>query len=152
MLLESGGRLAFADASGRPIAPVGSPAEAAAARRAGLLVVAFERPAGSELEAGIAGALAVAAELGRVRPRWASGLARVDVLGEEDFRLHSTVLPCPLLVARGRVGTHLSRLDELLPELSRHYQGLAGIDLRLNRRIVVQPLLSSAPARGSGGT
>jgi hypothetical protein len=179
VLLARGGRLAFADASGQPIAAVASPAEAAAARRAGLLVVAFERPAieavpaapgaadapaaagarlaqgsaaaeVSELAAGIAGALAVAMELRKVRPQWAAGLARIDVLGEEDFRLHTAALPCPLLVARGHVATHLRRLEELLPELHRHYQGLAGIDLRFSRRIVVQPLPSAAPSRGSG--
>jgi hypothetical protein len=154
VLLLSGERLAFADAAGHPIAPLGSPAETAAARRAGLLMVAFERPSaagGSELSAGIAGALAAAEELRRVRPRWAAALARIDVLGEEDFRLHSTALPCPLLVTGGRVATHLRRLEELLPELGRRYPALAGIDLRFSRRIVVQPLLSPAPERGGGG-
>jgi len=55
VLLRSGGALlqgdaealVYADASGRPIAPVGSPAEAAAARRRGLLVVGLPRFGGT---------------------------------------------------------------------------------------------------------
>jgi hypothetical protein len=167
VLLAGGGALFFADAGGRPIAPVGSPAEEERARRAGLLVVAFEQsvasamapgpapapgsPAvpGAQLSSGISGALAVAEELRRARPPWAAVLSRIDVLGEEDFRLHTAALPCPLLVTSGHVAAHLRSLEELLPRLAQHYQGLAGIDLRFTRRIVVQPLLSPAPERGS---
>jgi hypothetical protein len=152
-LLESGGRLLYADAAGAPIAPVASPAEAMQARREGLLVVRFEAAAPRRASAGIAGALAVAAELARVRPDWAARLERIDVLGEEgDYRLVSRALPCPLVVRGGPLAPQLQRCEELLPELTRRYEGLRQIDLRFPRRIVVEPIspLNSIPQPGRG--
>ncbi|HVT15687.1 MAG TPA: FtsQ-type POTRA domain-containing protein [Thermoanaerobaculia bacterium] len=149
VLLRSGEDLSYADARGRPIAPVPSPGEAAAARRSGLLVVAFShRP--EEDPGGIAGALAAAAELRGVRPDWAAGLVRIDVLGEEDYRLVSDALPCPLLVSGGHVAERLRRFERLMPQLARRYPGVASVDLRLSHRIVVQPVLSPQPKQGKG--
>ena len=143
VLLAGGGALAFADAEGRAIAPLTAPAEIAAARRQGLLEVSLS-PAAGEPAAAIAGALAVASELRRVHPDWAMQLTSVDVLGEEDYRLHSQALPCPVLVNRGRLAAHLRRLEEVLPLLEHHYTELAAIDLRFTRRIVIQPSLAAA--------
>lgn len=138
------GRLHYADTAGRPIVPVGSQEEV---RQAGLLEVQFAHPM-SEGGGGVAGALEVAAELGRVRPDWAGALTRIEVLGEEDFRLHTGALRFPLLVTRGQVGPKIRRLEELLPELERRYPAIAAVDLRFSRRIVVQP---AAPPGADGG-
>lgn len=135
--LFSEGRLYYADTAGRRIVPVASPEEA---RQAGLLEVRFSHP----VPEGVASALEVAAELGRVRPDWAGALTRIEVLGEEDFRLHSTALRFPLLVTRGQVGPKIRRLEELLPELERRYPAIAAVDLRFSRRIVVQPAAPGA--------
>jgi len=131
-LLRDGDRLVYADNDGRSIVPVGSPDEA---RQAGLLEVLFAHP----VSGGVASALAVAGELGRVRPDWAAALRRIEVLGEEDFRLHTEALPFPVLVTRGQVGAKARRLEELLPELERRYPVIDSVDLRFSRRIVVQP-------------
>ena len=144
-LLLSGQNLAYADTAGRPIAPVASPGELEEARKAGLLVVSFVRephPGG----VGVAAALKVAAELGRVQPDWAAKLAQIEVLGEEDFRLHTDALPFPLLVTAGQVGPKVQRLVELLPELTQRYSRIEAVDLRFSRRIVVQPSQSAQPA------
>ncbi len=141
-LLFSEGRLVYADTAGRPIVPVASPEEA---RHAGLLEVRFSHPVSGG--GGVASALAVAAELGRVRPDWAGALTRIEVLGEEDFRLHTGALRFPLLVTRGQVGPKIRRLEELLPELERRYPSIAAVDLRFSRRIVVQP---AAPGAAGG--
>jgi cell division septal protein FtsQ len=147
-LLLSGGTLSYADQEGRPIAPVPSPAERDEARRAGLLVVSLPpTPHGG----GVGAALEVAGDLGRVQPDWAAHLARIEVLGEEDFRLHTGALPFPLLVTRGTVGPKARRLQELLPELRRRYPKIAAVDLRFSRRIVVQPALPSPPPPGGAG-
>jgi cell division protein FtsQ len=138
--LLSEGRLYYADTAGRPIVPVGSPDEA---RQAGLLEVRFSHP----MPGGMTGALEVAAELGRVRPDWAGALTRIEVLGEEDFRLHTAALRFPLLVTRGQVGPKIRRLEELLPELESRYPSIAAVDLRFSRRIVVQP---AAPGAAGG--
>jgi cell division protein FtsQ len=138
--LFSEGRLYYADTAGRPIVPVGSPDEA---RQAGLLEVRFSHPM-SGGGGGMTGALEVAAELGRVRPDWAGALIRIEVLGEEDFRLHTAALRFPLLVTRGQVGPKIRRLEELLPELERRYPAIAAVDLRFSRRIVVQPAAPGA--------
>jgi cell division septal protein FtsQ len=141
--LFSEGRLYYADTAGRPIVPVGSPDEA---RQAGLLEVRFSHPMSGGV-GGVAGALEVAAELGRVRPDWAGALVRIEVLGEEDFRLHTKALRFPLLVTRGQVGPKIRRLEELLPELERRYPAIAAVDLRFSQRIVVQP---AAPGAAEG--
>jgi cell division septal protein FtsQ len=134
-LLERGSRLVYADEEGRPIAPVG---DVEAARRAKLVVVSF---AYRQLSAsdGVEGALEVAGELGRVQPDWAAALTRIEVLGEQDFRLHTSALRFPLLVTRGQVGPKAERLKTLLPELDRRYPAIQAVDLRFSRRIVVQP-------------
>jgi cell division septal protein FtsQ len=138
-LLRSGGRLVYADDEGRSITPVAAPEEA---RRDGLLEVLFAHP----VSGGVAGALDVAGELGRVRPDWAAALTQIEVLGDEDFRLHTEALPFPVLVTRGQVGAKARRLEELLPELERRYPVIESVDLRFSRRIVVQP---GAPVRAA---
>ncbi len=146
-LLQADGGLVYADSEGNAIAPVSTPEEREAARRDKLLVVSFsQRPHGE----GISAALGVAAELGRAQPTWAGQLSRIEVLGEEDFRLHTDALPFPLLVRSGQVKPKVERLVELLPELSRRYVRIEAVDLRFSRRIVVQPAQSSPPPGGTG--
>jgi cell division protein FtsQ len=148
-LLLAGSDLVFADADGRAIAPVATPVELEAARKAGLLVVSFR---GAPHPNGMAAALHVAAEVGRVDPNWAAKLAQIEVLGEEDFRLRTDALPFPLLVKEGEVAPKLQRLVTLLPELTRRYPKIEAVDLRFSRRIVVQPANSaSSPLVGTGG-
>jgi len=140
-LLRSGEGLVYADPDGRPIMQVDSVPEA---HKAGLLEVFFSHP----VPGGMESALEVAGELGRVRPDWSAALTRIDVLGEEDFRLHTDALPFSLVVTRGEVGPKARRLEELLPELERRYPVIDSVDLRFSRRIVVQP---GAPARTGAG-
>ena len=134
-LLVKGAGLVYADEKGRPIAPVEDPEQA---RRTGLVVVVFAHPLLSPSD-GVGGALEVAGELGRVQPSWAGALSKIEVLGEQDFRLHTGALRFPLLVTRGQVGPKVQRLTELLPELDRRYPAIQAVDLRFSRRIVVQP-------------
>jgi cell division septal protein FtsQ len=141
-LLRSGGQLVYADNGGQAITPVDSLPEA---RKAGLLEVTFSRP----VQGGMESAQKVAGELGRVRPDWAAALTQIEVLGEEDFRLHTEALPFPLLVTRGQVGPKARRLEELLPELQRRYPVIESVDLRFSRRIVVQPG-APVPAAAAG--
>lgn len=127
--------LVYADENGRPIAAVDDPVRA---RQAGLVVITFAHPQLSPSD-GVGGALEVAGELGRVQPGWAAALSKIEVLGEQDFRLHTGALRFPLLVTRGQVGPKVQRLTELLPELDRRYPAIQAVDLRFSRRIVVQP-------------
>ncbi len=146
-LLLMDGELVYADREGRAIAPVRTPKELAEARREKLLVVSFSHKPHGE---GIRAALTVAAELGRAQPTWSGQLSRIEVLGEEDFRLHTDALPFPLLVRSGQVRPKVERLVELLPELSRRYVRIEAVDLRFSRRIVVQPSPSAPPPGGTG--
>jgi cell division septal protein FtsQ len=161
VLLRSGEALLYADAAGRQIAPVGSPAEAEAARRQELLVVTLPPPfagkgpapapppggdgapaaatAPGEGEREIAGALLLAARLRELRPAWTKALSRIDVVDEDDYQLHVSGLPCPLLVRGSHLAGNLERFEQLLPDLRRRYPALASVDLRFSRRIVVQP-------------
>jgi cell division septal protein FtsQ len=147
VLLRSGGTLLYADAAGRAIAPVASPMEAAAAGRQGLLLVTVpvagsglaDDRAAAEQTAAVAGALQLAARLRELRPAWTGELSQIDVVDEDDYRLHVAGLPCPLLVRGSQLAGNLERFAQLLPELRRRYPALAAIDLRFSRRIVVQP-------------
>ena len=78
-------------------------------------------------------------EIERVAPPWSAGLSEIEVVGERDFRLHTTELPFPLLVRAGTLAEKSSRLEELLPSIRGRYGALAAIDLRFARRIIVQP-------------
>jgi cell division septal protein FtsQ len=149
----AGSDLVYADSAGRAIAPVSTPAELAAARKSGLLVVSFPREGHSGIGGtGIGSALQVAAELGRVEPNWAAKLAQIEVLGEEDFRLRTDALPFPILVTGGEVAPKIQRLMALLPELARRYPRIEAVDLRFSRRIVVQPAnVNSAPTPAAAG-
>jgi len=140
--------LLYADAAGRTIAAVGSPAEEAAARRRGLLVVGLPRFAAATAAAG---ALRLADQLRRLRPGWTAALSQIDVVDEDDFQLRVEGLPCPLLVRGSRLADNLVLFEQLLPELRRRYPALASVDLRFSRRIVVQaahvaPPIQPAPA------
>ena len=84
-------------------------------------------------------ALDATAELRKANPDWAKSLTRVDVLGEEDLRLHTKDLPFPLLVRRADLAAKIHRFEALLPELGRRYTALEIVDLRFARRIIVQP-------------
>jgi len=137
VFLRSGGRLFWADATGKPIAPLSAQEAAAeiARERAlaesnsgpggpgapdGFLVVSFAAP----VKNGVARALGVAAELGKANPDWAARLAEIEVLGEEDFRLRIGVLPFPVLVRDGDVIDKVHRLEVLLPRLAERYPTL----------------------------
>ena len=141
--------LLYADAAGRPIAAVGSPAEEAAARRRGLLVVGLPRFAAA---AAVAGALRLADQLRRLRPGWTAALSQIDVIDEDDYQLRVEGLPCPLLVRGSRLADNLVRFDQLLPELRRRYPALANVDLRFSRRIVVQAAHVAPPIQPAQGS
>jgi len=131
-LIVAGGEPWYADAEGDPIAPLGGE------EAPGLLLVT--RPEGVEAAGGgVPLALAVAGELAAAAPAWARELERIDVLSEEDVRLHTAALPCPLLVRGGQIGARAGHLRALLPEVATRYPELAALDLRFARRIVVRP-------------
>jgi hypothetical protein len=129
------GELRYLEADGRAIADR-VPVDAAAS---GLL-----RVRATQAPEGVAGALRVARELAAVAPDWRQGLSEIVVLGGEDFRLETAELPFSVLVRPGSLERKLEPLRTLLPEIEAHYGGLAAVDLRFFRWIVVQP--RAAPA------
>lgn len=122
-----GGGFYYADAEGRLIARAD-----ATGRTPDLLTVSGGASA-------VPLALAIRDELASCRPQWAAGLAQVEVLSEEDFRLVTEALPFPLVVRRGQVASKLRRLDVLLPWLTERHGELAAVDVRFARQIIVQP-------------
>lgn len=152
------GALWFADRDGRPIAPAaggeteglllvsppvglaGGGAGPATAGKAGPAAGGTAGGAGAAVPpGGVELALGVAAQLGDAAPGWAAELTWVEVLSEEDARLHTAALPFPLVVRSGRLEPGVSRLAELLPGLVRRYPRLEAVDLRFSRRIVLRP-------------
>ena len=142
--LRRGDRLYWADAHGRAIAPL-----EAGEKHPRLLIVRLVEP----VPHGVERALAVRKEFVAAARVWAEGLEEVEVLGEEDFRLHTRALPFPVLVRSGDVVDKVRRLEELLPRLNERYDALSVVDLRFSERIVVQPAVAtplSSSVRTSG--
>lgn len=137
--LERSGRSVFADAQGRPIVAVDStPLDLDDLPRV--------RDAGAGADA-VPLALGVVEELARVRPEWASGPLDIDVISKDDVRLHTAALPFPLRLSPGDVEPKIRRLEELLPRLREAYGEPGAVDLRLARRIIVEPAGKPAKAR-----
>jgi cell division protein FtsQ len=137
-LLRDGARLVYLDGEGRTIAPfdpLRGPGDL-------LLVSVATRPG-----ARLAGAFAIARELESAAPEWAATLSEVEILGERDYRLHLGALGHPLVVRAGTLAARLAELRRLLPELERRYGALAFVDLRFDRRIVLQPADPAPEAR-----
>jgi cell division protein FtsQ len=132
-LLRTATGLVILDRDGRVIAPL-----APGAVDGDLLLVSLG--AATEIDPG--GALAIAAELERVAPDWAATLSEVQLLSEDDFRLFLGALPFPVAVRLGTLAERLPELRALLPELERRYPGIDFVDLRFERRIVFQPMVS----------
>lgn len=127
-LLRDDRRLIYLDRGGRPIAAY-DPRDGAV----DLPLVSRDGERGS-----LAAALALAHEIAEVDPPWAAGLSEIEVLGEDDFRIHATGLPFPLLVRGGTLAEKLRRLDEVLPHVAGRYGRPRAVDLRFARRILVQ--------------
>lgn len=139
-LVPKDGEPWFADAAGRPIAPLGD-------EDPGELLLVTTPPGAAVDGAGVPLALAVAEELAAAVPEWAAGTRRIEALSNEDARVHTAALPCPLLLRVGQIAPRARRLTEVLPELGARYPQMAALDLRFSRRIVVRP--SDAPEMGS---
>ena len=129
-LLREPSRLSYVDRAGRRIAPFDPE------RGPGDLLLLSS--AGT-IEEPLAGAFELERELAAVAPDWARSLSEVEVLGEGDFRLHLGALDFPLLVRTGTLAERIATLRRMLPELERRYGRLAFIDLRFDRRILLQP-------------
>ncbi len=139
-LQRDAGGLWYLDAAGRRIAALG-----AADGPVDLLLVSSS----AEAEAEPARALALAEELRLARPDWAAKLSEVEALSDEDFRIYTAALPFPVLVKAGTLADRGRSLADLLPEITRRYIRVQAVDLRYERRIVIQPAAPTGPAGNS---
>lgn len=138
-LLRAGDGLWYLDGRGERIAPF-APTDGAV----DLLLVSSS----SDVEVDPARALEVERELAVARPEWAEKLSEIEVLGDEDFRLYTAALPFPVLVKAGTLAERGRSLAEFLPEIERRYPQVLAVDLRFERRIVIQP---AAPPPAKAG-
>lgn len=139
-VVERGGMRFWAEGDGRWIARV----EAGEATAHLPLLVERVLPGESASDGaqspGVPKALALLAALGEVEPEWTAKLARVEVLGDDDFALVSEALPFPVLFASADAVAKARHLKRLLPEVVRRYEALERVDLRYSRRIVLVPV------------
>lgn len=138
-LLRQGKTLSFLDSAGEVIAPY-DPSQGVADQ----ILVSLAPGTGGQGES--AAAIEVLEEIAATRATWASDLSEIEVLGRDDFRVHSTVLPFPLLVRQGTVKEKARRLESLMPQLLARYGASASVDLRFARRIILQPSAEAPPA------
>lgn len=141
-LMRDGGDLWYLDAAGHRIAPF-SPADGAV----DLLLVSSS----SDVAVEPARALELAQEVRQAQPEWAAKLSEIEVLGDEDYCLYTAALPFPLLVRAGTVADRGRSLAAVLPEIVRRYPRVTSVDLRFERRIVIQPAVASAQGPGQPG-
>ncbi len=92
-------------------------------------------------------AIRLLSEVDEVELSWTAGLSEIEILSEDDFRVHTSALPFSVLVRTGTLNLRARRLEELLPHIKRY--GAAAVDLRFARRIIVQPSVEpgSGPSR-----
>lgn len=128
-VLEHEGRRLLVDAQGRPIAAVEESGSG------GLLVLS----GACDSPADVRRALDVAAEVGGAPASTVGNLTAVDVLGDDDFRLHVDGLPFPLVVRAGGAAAKIAVLEKLLPEVRARFERMKSVDLRFSRKIVLQP-------------
>lgn len=149
VLLADGERF-YVEATGRVIAPVGAGlAPPVEADRAGDYLVLREPRPVPDRERTLARALEASRALARAAPAWGAALAEVEVLGEEDFRLHGRELPFPLVVEAGTVERRVGILVDRIPELLAEVPEPGEVDLRFENRMVVRPG-AAADAAGTG--
>jgi cell division septal protein FtsQ len=134
-LLRNGAVLSYLDPHGRAIAPWSPQGDEDL-----LIVAAPETAEPAELVA----ALDVARALERSAPGWAAALSEVEVLGEDEFRLTTAAVPFPLVVRASTLELGARRLQSLLPDISRRYPRVEAVDLRSERRIVIEPAVGPA--------
>ena len=137
-LLRSQGDLYYVDRSGYPIepysphGPVDLPLLSASA----------------EGTAHVAAALQVADRFERVAPDWGSALSEIEILSEEDFRLHTGELEFPVLLSAATVETQVENLRSILPQIKKRYPIPVVVDLRFDRQIVIQPAVQPRDEKG----
>ena len=78
------------------------------------------------------------------------GLSEMELLGLDDYRIHSAELAFPVLVSGTELEMQLVKLEELLPEITRRFPEVKAVDLRFSRQIVVQPAVEPRSQEGRG--
>lgn len=86
----------------------------------------------------IGAALGLLGEIETTGAGWAPGLSEIEILGADDFRLHTTALPFPLVVRQGSLASQARHLRALLPRLSASAGTIDAVDLRFSRRIIIK--------------
>lgn len=87
----------------------------------------------------LADALEIASRLEQLQPYWASQLSEIEVLNEQDYRLFTGALPFPILVSLETMEAGIPAMREYLPEITRRYRVVRGVDIRFSNQIVIQP-------------
>lgn len=141
--------LFYLDEEGHLIAPAEPAGSEIAGKTAAVLprdtLVLIDGAGASEAAA----ALGLLRELAAVGPDWLEGLERIEVLREEDFKVHTTGLPFPLLLRAGAVEDSVRRMAEVRDQLEARYGREKTIDLRFDRRVIIEPSTDQPPGRGA---
>lgn len=163
-ILRLEGALYYLDGDGAVIAPL-EPAYLSHGDGADLVLVSLSSATDPEAETAVTGldavrhgskqtraAVALLDEIAASDPPWRSGLSEVRVLADEDFEVFSTDLPFSLLVRAGTVDHKGRRFESLQPDIVERFGAPRAVDLRFERRIIVQPYEpSSRPSQRSTG-
>ena len=103
---------------------------------------------GAKLDVGRA--LEVAGSFDRFAPGGTVGLSEVELLGLDDFRIHSAELAFPVLVSGPELETQLVKLERCYPRLPVGFQQSKQWILRFSRQIVIQPAVEPRSQEGRG--
>ncbi len=106
----------------------------------------LEAPVGMRYD--VAPALELAADWRRLDPPWSGPISEIEIVGDDDFRVHTEGVGFPMMVSPSTLESGLDRLAWLLPELDRRYAAVDSVDIRFSRQIVFQP--AAMPQREEG--
>ena len=96
--------------------------------------------------------LSVLEELRELRPAWSTATESIGILADGDLRLKIATLEFELIVREGTLAEALPRLDRALEEIDERSMEVAVIDLRLPRRVVIRPVVTTAGQNNPTGT
>lgn len=96
----------------------------------------------------LAYAVEVMDRLESVAPSWSAGLSELEVLNRRDVRLHTEVVPFPVLLSDVGFETGVQSLRRYLPEIGREFPWVGSVDLRFANQMVVRPAAQPRSQKG----
>jgi len=102
----------------------------------------------AEEPAELAYAIELIDRLHEIEPAWSAGLSELEVLNRRDVRLHTEVVPFPVLLTDVGFEAGVLNLRRYLPEIGREFPWVGSVDLRFAKQMVIRPAAQPRSQKG----